>query len=276
MGSSFYWVSLNWSGSGYFAPPTAADDPSLRADPDGARWLDTQRILSQVKGGDFGGMARLLDIHDETTSDLLRWTCVQILGDAAPRSCFDRMVRELDDALDPDKAGRFCNAFEAWGSTSAVPALLQAYERYFGFQDFEGLPLKLSTLLEPEWGPLARRPTEDRLLAYEDQVMARCEALQREFGSDQVILLHGERFGVVSLARRMLRSLGDSDLERAMQPFYRRRFEASTGIDCSRFYKDREFQSLTAAAILEAFLESPEASRYDEGVRYFFGHRIPG
>jgi hypothetical protein len=60
-----------------------------------------------------------------------------------------------------------------------------------------------------------------------------------------------------------------------MQPFYRRRFEASTGIDCSGFYKDRNFQPLTAAAILEDFLESPEVARYEEGVRYFFGHRIP-
>ncbi|QRK11042.1 hypothetical protein JQX13_13790 [Archangium violaceum] len=118
-------------------------------------------------------------------------------------------------------------------------------------------------------------PTEDALIAYEDRVLERYEELKRKFGTDQVILLHGERFSVVSVARRLLRSLNGSDFERAKRPFYRRRFEASTGIDCSPFYKDGEFQPLTAAAILEDFLESPEAARYEEGVRYFFGHRIP-
>ncbi|OJH33681.1 hypothetical protein BON30_47440 [Cystobacter ferrugineus] len=232
-------------------------------------------ILSQVRGGDFSRIDRLLGIYDETSSDLLRWSCVQIIGDAGTTSCFKRVAQELDDALDPDKAGKFCNAFEAWGSLSAVPALLQSYERYFGFQDIEGLPLKLSTLLEMEWGPLMERPTEDGLLVYEDRVMEWYEMLKQKFGTEKVILLHGERFGVVSLARRMLRCLGDSYFEKTMQPFYRRRFEASTGIDCSGFYKDRNFQPLTAAAILEGFLESPEAARYEEGVRYFFGHRIP-
>ncbi|NJK31974.1 MAG: hypothetical protein HC927_05885 [Deltaproteobacteria bacterium] len=60
-----------------------------------------------------------------------------------------------------------------------------------------------------------------------------------------------------------------------MRVFFRRRFEASTGIDCSEFYSDGEFFPLVAAARLEAWIDSPEADRYEPGVRYFFGHRIP-
>ncbi|QRK06338.1 hypothetical protein JQX13_40560 [Archangium violaceum] len=271
----FYWEPVDWKSRGYFVPSSSADDPDLKADESSSLWLEVQGILTQAKAGDFNRIARLLDIHAATRSHLLRWACAQILGDAGTAFCLNRMVLELDDTLDPDRAGDFCHAFEAWGSLSAIPAFLKSYDRYFGFQSMDALPLMLSTILEMEWGPLSDFPTEDELLAYEDRVVEQYEELKQKFGTDDVILLHGERFGVVSLARRMLRSLGDSHFERAMQPFYRRRFEASTGIDCSGFYKDREFQPLTAAAILEGFLESPRAARYEEGVRYFFGHPIP-
>ncbi|MBZ4420403.1 hypothetical protein [Myxococcus sp. RHSTA-1-4] len=158
---------------------------------------------------------------------------------------------------------------------SSIPAFIQSYDRHFGAELMKVVPLQISTLLEPEWGPLSQFPKEDELIEYEDRVLERYEELKKKFGTDQVILLHGERFSVVSVAQRLLRGLDGDDFARAMRPFYRRRFEASTGIDCSGFYKGEQFQSLTAAAILEDFLESPEAARYEEGVRYFFGHRIP-
>jgi hypothetical protein len=48
-----------------------------------------------------------------------------------------------------------------------------------------------------------------------------------------------------------------------------------TGIDCSSFYHDRQFQPLRAAALIEAFLEDPGMSRFRDGERYFFGRPIP-
>jgi len=239
-------------------------------------WMEAQELLAQAKAGDFGRLERLVDIHQATVrAHLLPWVCAQILGDAGTPACFSRMIRELDDVVDSEMGGNFCHAFEAWGSLSSVPAIVQSYDRYFGAMKMKAVPLLLSSLLEPEWGPLSEFPTEDGLIAYEDRVLEQYEAHKQKFGTDQVILLHGERFGVVSLAQRMLRGLDGNDFERAKRPFYRRRFEASTGIDCSGFYKNEEFQPLTAAAILEDFLESPESARYEEGVRYFFGRRIP-
>ncbi|NVB40421.1 hypothetical protein G6O69_21455 [Pseudenhygromyxa sp. WMMC2535] len=58
----------------------------------------------------------------------------------------------------------------------------------------------------------------------------------------------------------------------------RRRFEAATGIDCRAMFDPKvkgRWRPLQAAAIAERFLASPEAERYEDGVRYFFGHRIP-
>jgi hypothetical protein len=276
MPSRFYWVPTHWDARGYFAPAAPADDPVLQKTGDVPFWMETQEILAQAKAGSFGRLERLVDIHQATVgSHLLPWVCAQILGDAGTPDCFKRMIRLLDDSVDPDMAGDFCHAFEAWGSLSSIPAIIQAYDRGYGADLMNSVPLVISTLLEPEWGPLSKSPKEDERIAYEDRVLEQYEALKQKFGTDQVALLHGERFSVVSVARRMLRGLTGGGFERSMRPFYRRRFEASTGIDCSSFYKDEKFQPLTAAAILEEFLESPESARYEEGVRYFFGHRIP-
>jgi len=277
MKSPYYWNPTRWEDRGYFAPAAPADDPDLKEIGDVALWMETQEILAQAKAGEFRRIERLLDIHHATTrSHLLPWVCAQLVGDAGTPSCFARMIRDLDDSLNPDTAGSFCKAFEAWGSLSSIPAIIQSYDRHFGAELMNAVPLHISSLLEPEWGPLSEFPSEDGLIAYEDRVLEQYEVLKQKFGTDQVILLHGERFGVVSMVQRWLRGLksGD-DFERAKRSFYRRRFEASTGIDCSSIYKDGRFHPLTAAAILEDFLASPAAARYEEGVRYFFGHRIP-
>jgi hypothetical protein len=275
MSPSFHAAPLRWDARGYFTPPVPDDNIRLLKDPDARAWLQTQDHLQHLKSGSFDRIDDLMTLYNSSRTEMLRWVCAQILGDAGTRRFFARLAQDLDETLDPDKALRFCNALEAWGSLSAVPVIIQSYDRYFGWQDAESLPLMLSTILEPEWGPLTERPSESDFLAYEDRVMERYGELKDKYGTDQILLLHGELFGVRPLARRMLRNLGSSHFEKAMQPFYRRRFEASTGIDCSCFYQGREFQPLTAAALLEEFLESPEAARYEDGVRYFFGHRIP-
>ncbi len=55
----------------------------------------------------------------------------------------------------------------------------------------------------------------------------------------------------------------------------REKFEASTGINCSGFYNNKQFQPLAATAVLEEFLESVDPQKYREGMRYFFGHPVP-
>jgi hypothetical protein len=60
-----------------------------------------------------------------------------------------------------------------------------------------------------------------------------------------------------------------------VHPFWRRKFEASTGTNCMRFYGNGAIQPLEAAATVEDFLEGAEAGKYEDRVRYFFGHRIP-
>ena len=55
----------------------------------------------------------------------------------------------------------------------------------------------------------------------------------------------------------------------------RHRLEAFTGLDCRPMLHPTGLRALTAAAILEDFLQSDAAANYEPGVRYFWGHRIP-
>ncbi|NJK31977.1 MAG: hypothetical protein HC927_05900 [Deltaproteobacteria bacterium] len=133
-------------------------------------------------------------------------------------------------------------------------------------------------MLEPKWGPAADYPQHDTLeefLAYEAGVNTVYAEVLTKIGDERLPVAFGEVFGVRQLVERYLEHLGNTPWECMMQPFFRRRFEATTGIDCSEFYVDRSFLPIVAAARLEAWLDSPDAERYEPGVRYFFGRRIP-
>jgi hypothetical protein len=85
----------------------------------------------------------------------------------------------------------------------------------------------------------------------------------------------GQELHVPEIARLLLRNLGTSHFEEATQWLLRRRFEASTGINCTSFFKEERFQPLTAAAVLEEFLSSSEATKFVRSHKYFFGWPVP-
>ena len=95
--------------------------------------------------------------------------------------------------------------------------------------------------------------------------------LVNNLGGADTLVFQGEQFGVIKFTRFLL--------DRIRRPYFRsvlrHKFEALTGVDCTAFYKNGIFQPLSAAAVIEEFLDSPAAGAYEPGVRYFFGHRIP-
>lgn len=128
----------------------------------------------------------------------------------------------------------------------------------------------IKTLLEYPVGDLTDPSNYASEAEYHNAVLERYQHLVDEFGDDQVLIFGGKRFGVVSFAKMLL----DRFKQPHVQTFWRRKFEASTGINCTDFYRNGSFQPLAATAIVEDFLESSEATRYEDGVRYFFGYRI--
>lgn len=275
--NTFYYDRLDWKSLGYSTLPTSVEDTEFRNDREFALWCRLQEVLEQAKLGDFSHVNELLELHHQASDAVYQSRCIRVLGDVGTRACFTKAIEELDrgTCLGPWDVVNYCNSLYTWGALSTVPVILNQYERAGVSSTTEMLPLYLSLILEnDEWGPLSEEPEKTGMANYRHLVMTRYTELKNRFGGDDVLIVNAEPYGVVSFAKLILRFVS-GNFDHSLAAHLRRRFEASTGINSSDFFKGRKFQPLVAAAIVEEFLESPQAQKYEEGVRYFFGHRIP-
>ncbi|NMO17395.1 hypothetical protein HPC49_06510 [Pyxidicoccus fallax] len=268
-------IRIDWRRGGYFfetEPLKTAPRP----------WQQWAHIFERVRQGDFSDAQRLLDVFFSTDNRLLRDACCRLLGDAGSTEAIRGMVTHLqnrfasfepvggDDALD------LSNALAAHGQLLFVPEILRIFEWNLGVPDSRIFALHLSQMLEPRWGPIAEcPPTEAEFSEYKKMVMGRVQELSQSLGSEQAYVFMGQELHVPEIARLLLDNLGASHFEEATQWLLRRRFEASTGINCTRFFQEGRFQSLTAAAVLEDFLSSDESRKFIPGRKYFFGWLVP-
>jgi len=92
---------------------------------------------------------------------------------------------------------------------------------------------------------------------------------------EQETLVEGKRLNIRGVAQRLLTRVRTGVHPDRIE-VGRMLLEATTGLNCRAFFDDSgRLQNLTAAAIIEDFLDGGDADRYQPGVRYFFGHRIP-
>lgn len=250
----------------------------LRSNPDAERWLVLQALLDEAKAGIFDGMHRLIELYASAETAVFQFDCSRLLGDAGTSKCIQQMLHELheEDGSNPGKVFHYCSALQTIGDLSTLPAILSQYLRLIGKNVKSAiLPIGLSSMLEDQWGPISRGVTSSDAESYRVLVMERYSELTAQFGSENVYVFNGDVWSVVGFAKLLLDRISDSKNDHTPKYDFRRRFEASTGVNCARFYVNKRFQPLAAAAIVEQFLESGAADKYEPGVRYFFGHRIP-
>lgn len=260
---------INWRAGGYFAYPQMAVTAKESAANPTLLWY---AALSRARDGDFDLMSDLVPVCADDSNPILSKLSSELLGDAAPDSVIDSIVARLQRNADNyEVVLEFCSVLHARGMLADVRVLLDAFEGIVEIEDAEIITVYLSDCLEKEAGPLSDHRRFATFSDYRRAVEQRAQELSETFGTDRILLLAGEPFGVQRLARKMLGHLGEPDFP----IFLRRRFEASTGIDCSSFYREREFQPLRAGALIETFLEDPGNARFRDGQRYFFGHPIP-
>jgi hypothetical protein len=261
-------IRLNWRGAGYHAFPLSRRDPDL---PDASGWAEFERILEKAKRGDFSAIPEIVNLYDKAESWLLSGASIALLGDAGTPKAFERVLPVVQALMDPTYEVYLSKALAFWGKLAVVPPIVTGWQALEGFQDAEDIPPVLSMMLEEAPGAIADAPDHSHKVEYGTLVLAQYEKLKRKFGTDDVIVFRGDRFGVRRLAALVLADLAAGRFE----PYMRRRFEAATGLDCSAFYREEALQALAISAIVEEFLESPDVAKYEDGVRYFFGHRIP-
>lgn len=231
------------------------------------------------RAGDFSGTVELLELMEPRTDDMLSRACGLLLGDAGTSLAIRQVadfVRARFAALDPfglDNALAIADALSTDGNLNFVTDILETLEWNLASDDSLIIALHLSRMLEPRWGLIAEKPTEqDDFRAYRELVSENVDTFRNKFGATARIFM-AQPSNPYTTARLIIGHQGSTDFEEAAQVQLRRRFEAETGIDCTAFFSEGLFQPLHAATITESFLQDNKP--YEAGAKYFFGHRVP-
>jgi hypothetical protein len=267
MPSRFEFDGINWEGRGYFGCPTPPPGAKLSGRPEDDPWLTWVILLDEAKRGRFGNLPVLAALQEDTIDPVFDQLCFELIGDAGPEACY-APADEWLASPDLDLVLLCAGALAERGRLADVPRLVEVACTHADESDAAVVPFFLADVLGEGVPPSIRESGSN---GFRTTVLGLFEARREELGADDVSLFRGEVFGVNRLARRMLVALEAGRFNWTL----RRRFEAATGIDCTPFYEDEELRPLAAAGILEDFLDGPDAARYEDGVRYFFGHRIP-
>ena len=263
-------VGIEWEEWGYANSP----GPNFaRSSRDEAAWDVWVKILQEAKVGQFKGMRQLIDIYNNSEDPVLIGLCAMLLGDAGTPECFDFITGSLSSVEGNETAQEYVDILTARGRLSDVPLMVKTYERFADGDDPEFFAYDLAEILSSDLDFVDNPDEFDSPAEYTAAVLEKYHDVAAALGGDKYYAFRGALFNVIDVAHGVIHALREPD--DFIPSLWRRKFEASTGIDCSLFYKDRILQPLVATAIIEEFLDSPAAAHFKPGIRYFFGHRLP-
>jgi len=271
---------FSWDGLGYaFAdsPPSELLLKSALEDPN--PWISFTAILMRAQTGDFASTPKIVQCLRDTDSWVLAGACSALLGDAGPEPLLRTLPDEFHSELFSEEVLFFqvyiAHTFYYSRLLWTVPLMLELHFRTADDKDASIIPILLSDMLEADSGPIARGVQASSKSAYRNLVLDKYNVLTDELGSENAMCYYGEGYSVKRLANRLYENLTGEHGNSISIAEDRHIFEAETGISCSSFFKAGQLQRLYATTIVEEFLDSGEADKYEPGVRYFFGHRIP-
>ena len=264
-------LPMQWKGKGYYAFPDPSDICAEPTDHISGAWLSWLKCLKMAKNGQFAAMDRMLSMCVQEIHPVLDKLIAVLLGDAAPSRCVDQVVDRVSIIDNYEIVLSMCDIMHARGKLSDVRVLIDVFLRISYIKDADIITTYVSDIVEDRYGEFSDHEAFGSVEMYSDAVIRRCEYLKKKFGTDQVLLFKGGVLDVRSVAAKVLDNLS----ERTFPVYLRRKFEASTGIDCTDFYRNGVFQPLSAGGIIENFLEGLSKGTFEKGSRYFFGHRIP-
>jgi hypothetical protein len=274
MESDLAFDGLDFEGRGYFGCPESPSEGML-ASPHRDAWVDwLQTFRAASTRGDFTGIAALASMQKAITDPVWRGAAGDLIGDSGPDSVLAKILAEAASEATPDgnldDALHLCRELRAWGRLDTVPILLRVWEAFLASRDAVIIPIFISDLIEYDTGPLSDPSVFPSAGTYREAVMARYQDRATKFGTTQVFVLQGARFGVNRLAERIIWQVHEAQFPVSL----RRSFEASTGIECTDFYENGVERAMPIKRKMEAFLDSPATELYEDGKRYFFGRPL--
>ena len=275
---SFLNGTFIWDRRGY----TLAGSPSLdllsstALDSDNP-WIAISATLEHAKVGDFFAVGDLTKWMQLDLGPTLNCAFAELFGDTA--SCEDLGKIESMIVNGPDHARMAaCRAAYWSGLLWLIPLIVDCWKRVKWRDDRDEITVMLSDLLEEDAGPIVANEAFSAE-EYADLILGCVDEIQMKGRNQGISIWEGTPYSVGGLAKKMYALVTCNTI--AVDEFeddfidYRHKFEAATGIECSSFFVDDELRPLAAAVVLEDFLIEGHADHYENGARYFFGHRIP-
>lgn len=273
------------------------DPPSSIADSSNLQSRDSWTVLgcalARAQLGDMAALTVLPSVMRRDNAALVWNGCVQLIGFAGSWQLVMDTARfflavPTDQGVQWEISTLLLNAC----TLSAVEPLLTLHQA--AAEDDARLHVEhcISMLLEDDPRLLADGPEKSEVpdpdypegfgetilvrddAGYAAKVRATAARIKAKLTAPDHAIVAGESLDLRGLVRRLYGYLGAAGENKRRIEWIRMFFEASTGIDCSRFYENNRFQRLAAMAIFEDFLDSEAPKRFEVGTRYFFGHPL--
>lgn len=264
-------LPFDWQGAGYDAFPDLDLQQATQKVHARDAWGLLSAAITQARRGSFGLVHRLVhEVVGHTEDPVLHRVACDVVADSGDAADLEALVLALQVDLGVDRGLDIVKALAARGRLVDVPVILHFYEEHRTHNDTSVIPLMLNSLFAQADGDYLSEPADYDWEEYRKSIAERYFRLWDELGTNLIHLYHGRAFGLETLIKEMRRDLrqGFLDLED------RRLFEVTTGLSCSKWYKDGEVRLLQVAADLEYFLESGKAGDYPIGQRLFMSHFI--
>ncbi|ATB50992.1 hypothetical protein MYMAC_006649 [Corallococcus macrosporus DSM 14697] len=289
---------LPWGHGLHFAkpPPPGVENPRHLASDD--PWHVIPCVLANLQQGRFEVSRMLVRLmHQERDAEI--WNvCATLLSYAAPYSVIRELEASSEELLKSDEHSPytrryFCEILSRSAGVWGVPHLIRHYRELKDRKVESEVEHYISLMLEPEPRAIWHGPRivwesnelpppfeESTPLFMKEEYLNLVERTFQEVVSTQKLfeqdaLWEGGRLDIRAVAQRLLTRVRDCTHPDRIE-VGRMLLEGTTGLDFRAFFNGSgRLQSLTAAAITEEFLERGDADKYQPGVRYFFGHRIP-
>ena len=231
---AFRWCELGYS---LQLPPTPRlRDLDATGSPD--PWLVLLAVFEEAKAGHFANMHRTVDCILEAEDWILLRAAAELLGHAGPSTCLkealQRLRSEIFDNRDVALQVEFCRSLWCSHLLWAVPVISEIFLEIEDRSEAEIVSINLARLLgsNEAWEVGGREL--DRA-GFEEEVQRRYDSLRALRGDDEVPVLGGEIYSVQEIAVDFLNKLkSEQDITESDFFGFRQRFEAATGIDCSK------------------------------------------
>lgn len=298
--------AFDWKKKGYSYRLTGDEYASLKESPiDNNPWMEILKIVERAKTGDFSRVPDLSKFIKTNSEFNTAPVSLMLIGDMGSRDDLSVLVEVMMESHE-GFAAYACEAARNAGTLWLIPYMIEAWKRSKTVHAHEMIGFAISDLLESantldEDGPLANlagqftqvfrdREASSRLKSVlpnvvnegaDDEFVNLSTSLYRkisdEISNKNISVWSACPIGPIEFAEIFLSLITNQSYTHFLDPLtvkFRHKFEAMTGVDCSKFYFAGRFQQMLAVGILEKYLENAVRCDYKVGERYFFGHQV--